>query len=456
MDKFEKILKDYKEYAIEVLSKLISFESVLDEYNPYSDAPFGLENKKALEYLLDQARKDGFLTKNVNNYAGHIEFGSGDEILGILAHLDVVPVQKTEWESDPFTLSLRDGRFYARGAIDDKGPLVAAYIALKILKDKGFNPKRKIRLIVGCDEESGSRCLERYLSVEEKPTLGFSPDADFPLIYGEKGMLSYDIEGTLEDDIVKEFICGTRYNIVPSVAKMKLNKNLKAEFIDYLSEYNYNGQIENDYYIAHGVAAHAMCPENGVNAAYILFDFLAKNSNSKLAKFMKEYFIGDTFGYKLGYNVFDPEMLDLTSNLAIVQVEDNKFRIGVNCRIPVNNHFEVIENCLKAATEKYGYRYRVISKSNRHYVDPNSNLVQTLMHCYQEVTKDYKSKPITIGGGTYAREIGNAVAFGPLFVGREDVCHIANEYMIEEDFYKSIEIYLQAIYELSKDETKKN
>lgn len=446
----KKQINDNKEYAIKLLSDLIAFESVLDEYNPNSEAPFGLENKKCLEYLLNAAKKDGFIVKNVDNYAGHIEYGAGEEALGILAHLDVVPVKKDEWYSYPFKLDIRDGKMYARGAIDDKGPLVASYIALKMLKDNGFKPNKRIRLIVGCDEESGSRCLEHYFKYEEKPSIGFSPDAEFPVIYGEKGMMSYDIIGELNDDVILEFSCGERYNIVPSIAKMKLAKDLSKEYKEYLALNNYNGEIIDDYYIAYGKAAHAMCPQNGVNAAYILFDFLNKYTSSRIAKFMDKYFLFDVNGKKLGYYIYDEDMKHLTSNFAIVDIKDNKLRMGINCRIPVDSQAQVIKDCVSNATKKYNLSYEVINESKRHFVDPNSNLVKTLMKCYQEVTGDYETKPFTIGGGTYARELNTAVAFGPVFVGREDVCHIANEYMFEDDFYNSIEVYYKSIYELTK------
>ena len=446
----KKQIIDNKEDAIKLLSDLISFESVLDEFNPNSEAPFGLENKKCLEYLLNAAKKDGFIVKNVDNYAGHIEYGTGEEALGILAHLDVVPVKKDEWDSYPFKLDIRDGKMYARGAIDDKGPLVASYIALKMLKDNGFKPNKRIRLIVGCDEESGSRCLGHYFKHEEKPSIGFSPDAEFPVIYGEKGMMSYDIIGELNDDFILEFSCGERYNIVPSIAKMKLAKDLSKEYKEYLALNNYNGEIIDDYYIAYGKAAHAMCPQNGVNAAYILFDFLNKYTSSRIAKFMDEYFLFDVNGKKLGYYIYDDDMKHLTSNFAIVDIKNNKLRMGINCRIPVDSQAQVIKDCVSNATGKYNLSYEVINESKRHFVDPNSNLVKSLMKCYQEVTGDYETKPFTIGGGTYARELNTAVAFGPVFVGREDVCHIANEYMYEEDFYNSIEVYYKSIYELTK------
>lgn len=447
---FKDLYKEQRPYAIEVLKRLISFKSVLDEYVKDSKYPFGEENEKALSYILAIASKDGFNVKNVDNYAGHIEFGEGEEILGVLCHLDVVPVKEEEWESDPFKVRFKDGKMYARGILDDKGPLVASYIALKMLRDNGFKPNKRIRLIMGCDEESGSRCLERYLEKEEKPTLGFSPDACFPLIYGEKAMMSYDILGDCSDDIIKEFTAGERYNIVPSEASMRLSKDLSKEFAEFLEKNNYKGSYNNGVYKAFGLAAHAMNPELGVNAAYILFEFLSKYSDSKVAKFMDKYFLGDTYGKKIGYDLNDPEMKELTSNFAFVRIKDGKLRLGVNCRVPVDSQLRVIEEKVKKAAEAFGYTYKILNESNRHYVPLDSVLVKTLMDVYKNVTGDFENEPITIGGGTYAREIGQAVAFGPLRVGREDVCHIANEYLYESDFDMAVEVYYNAMLELTK------
>lgn len=439
--------KDFNE-GVELLKKLVSYPTVLDEYKENSDAPFGINNKECLNFLLNKAKSDGFRVKNIDNYCGYIEFGEGSEMIGILAHLDVVPVKKEEWDSNPFELSIRDGKMYGRGSLDDKGPLISSYQAMKNLKDSGYKPNKRIRLICGCDEESGSRCIERYLEKEEMPTMGFSPDASFPLIYGEKGIGVIDITG-LCDDVILEMVCGDRYNIVPSICKVKLNVNLDSEFTNFLNSSNYHGEIKDGYYITYGKAAHAMCPQEGVNASYIMFDFLARYTDSKLAKFVGEYFLYDTLGDKLGINYYDEDMKELTSNFAISIVNDNKFKLGINLRVPVDSLYSVINDKLKEACDKYGYSFNH-SYSKRHFVSLDNPLIKTLMSSYQRVTGDYENKPITIGGGTYAREFKNSVAFGPVFVGREDVCHIANEYMYEEDFKKSMEVYLDAIYELSK------
>ena len=445
---FKADFKKYEEKTFDLLKNLISYPTILDKFNPNSNMPFGKALNDCLEYVLDYAKKDGFKTFNANNYAGHIEYGDGEEILGILAHLDVVPVNEEEWNSNPFILDIRDNKLYARGIQDDKGPFVASYIALKMIKDLNIIPNKKIRLIFGLDEESGSRCIEKYFTLMPKPDLAFSPDAEFPLINGEKGIISYDI--LVDDNIISYFKSGTRYNIVPSSAEMKLNIDLKNEFINYLKENNYNGKIEDDKYIAYGIASHAMAPQNGLNAAYILFDFLNKYSNSKLAKFVGDYYLFDVYGKKAGYYNYDPIMKELTSNFAVVEINDYKGKIGINCRCPKDDDFTSIEKCLIKIVKDYNYGYKILDKSNSHYVDINSNLVKSLMKAYRDVTKDDINQPITIGGGTYARCIDNAVAFGPQFVGREDVCHIANEYMYIDDFYKLIEIYFNAILELIK------
>ncbi len=443
--------KKYQQEGIELLRKLVSYPTVLKEYQPNSDCPFGIENKKALEAILSVAKKDGFDVDNVDNYAGSIEFGSGKENLGILCHLDVVPVDGQNWDTNPFDLVVKDDKLYGRGSVDDKGPLVAAYLAMKLLKTQGFVPNKRVKLIMGCDEETGSRCLHHYFSKRPLPEMGFSPDADFPLIYGEKAHALYHFEGSLSNlECITWLEAGTRYNVVPALAKMKLNKNLEREYLQFLKAHQYEGTVKDGLYIAYGKASHAMVPQNGLNAVFILFQFLNEIAPSPLSKFFVQYLTFDPFGKKLGYEMKDSEMGELTSNVGIVRIEDGKVMIGVDCRVPRENHKEKLVSCIENAAKTIGFEAKLLSFGGYHYVDPNGFLVTTLMKVYQEVTKDVDAKPITIGGGTYAKFIDNAVAYGPLLPGREDVCHIANEYMHMQDFLNAITIYAKAIYELTK------
>ena len=444
-------VNDYKKAGIELLSKLISYASVLEEFDPESDAPFGEENKKALEFILNYAKKDGFNVYNDDNYAGHIEFGSGEELLGILCHLDVVPVADQDWKHDPFVLTIEDDKMYGRGTTDDKGPLAAAYIALKILKDKGFKPNKRIRLIMGCDEESGSRCLRHYFKTQELPGLGFSPDAEYPLIYGEKAHMNYNFIGNLANaEIIVELNCGNRYNIVPAKASMKLNIDLKEQYLAFLKANNYQGEVVEDNYIAYGRASHAMCPDKGLNASFILFEFLNETHPTTLSNFFVNCLTFDPFGKKLGYDLHSEEMLELTSNVGVVKIKDGKILVGMDCRVPLESHKDKMVECIENASKAHGLDYEILSFGGYHYVDPNGTLVQTLMKAYQEVSGDYESKPMVIGGGTYAKFIKNCVAFGPSFPGSEDVCHIADEYLKVSDFMDNVLIYVKAIYELTK------
>lgn len=436
--------------ALELITKLVSFETVLDEFKPESDAPFGIENKKALEYILEYASKDGFTVKNVDNYAGHIEYGSdNDETIGILAHLDVVPVKGQNWTSNPFKVYVKDDKIYGRGTTDDKGPLVAAYLAIKLLKEQGVKLNKNVRLICGCDEETGSRCLKHYFLQEKMPELGFSPDAEFPVIYGEKAMASLDVILKNDDNIILDIEAGDRYNIVPALAKMKLSINLDNEFNEFISKNNYNGYIKDGYYYIEGRSSHAMVPQNGLNAIFLLMDFLNEYHKTNVSEYFEKFLNYDYFGNKLGINVKHEDMGDLTENVAVIKMHDKDIKIGINYRIPVNNYSGTIVSKITESSDIVA-RVDLLSSSTMHFVDKNTTLVKTLMSAYREISGDTTNEPFTIGGGTYSKFIDNCVAFGPVFPGREDVCHIADEYINVDDLINSIAIYAKAIYDLGK------
>ncbi|HPJ23827.1 MAG TPA: Sapep family Mn(2+)-dependent dipeptidase [Bacillota bacterium] len=225
------IAKKYQEEFVRISQELLQIPTVLKRFDKDNlEEPFGPEIRKALDMVLSLAAKDGFTVKNFDNYAGHIEYGEGEEILGILGHLDVVPAGDGGWIDPPFSATIRDGKIYARGAMDDKGPTVAAYIALKMIKDQGIKLNKKVRIILGCDEESGMRGIIHYLSKEKMPDLGFAPDAEFPLIYAEKGIYEYNFVGKQKDKLIKSMVAGERYNVVPDKCTVVLKKDLKKEF----------------------------------------------------------------------------------------------------------------------------------------------------------------------------------------------------------------------------------
>lgn len=444
---WKELAKQYQEQALFDLKEILRFPSVLDQYQPNTDAPFGVANKQCLEKMLEIGARDGFIVKNIDSYAGHIVYGAGKESIGVLGHLDVVPATGT-WTNHPFNPTIIDGKLFARGALDDKGPVMASYYALKMLKDLNVEMNKEVKLIVGSDEETGSRCLNRYFEKETMPDYGFSPDADFPLIYGEKALFSYHVEGQVDTDHIVSFDCGDRYNLVPDVAAVTI-KNLDGNIVQsYIAETGIQAEQKGNQLLFYGKSAHAMQPHVGVNAGYLAMQFLNKYYPSNLTNFITTYF--DTTGKKLGVAHHDPMMKDLTMNLAFIKIKDNQVIVGFNCRLPVNELKEKIETRLAEVLQTYHLSYKFISFSERHFVDPKSDFVQTLLKSYRAITGDMESQPYTIGGGTYARMMKTAVAFGSMFPNREDVVHQPNEYILIDDFVDWIAIYAKAIYDLTR------
>lgn len=443
-----KIAESYREEFIEKTQVLLQYPTLLDRYNPDNlEAPFGTPIRQALDWFLSMGEADGFKVKNIDNYAGHLEMGSGNEILGILGHLDVVPTGG-KWDYPPFGATLVDGKIYARGSMDDKGPSMAAYIAMKMVKDQKIHLNKKVRLILGCDEESGMRCIKRYLEKEQMPDIGFAPDADFPLIYGEKGNLSWDITGREEDDLIISIESGDRYNVVPDECVAVLSRDLSVPFNDYLTSHHYSGKVDGNVYTIYGKNSHAAWPYNGVNAIFLMAEFLKQHSHSKVIDYLCKYHTFDFYGKKLNIDHYDEEMKELTINLAFIHYQSNEFKIGVNIRYPKGFDFDNQVKKIEHSVVDYGFNYIPHRNSLPHYVSPNDPLVKTLLSAYQKYSNDIDSPIVTIGGGTYARTLKKAVAFGPNLPKNEDLAHQPNEYLIVDDMIMAAAIYAEAIVNL--------
>lgn len=441
--------KKYRQEFIETATALLQIPTLLDQYDPENkEAPFGQPIREALDFMLDMGERDGFVTKNVDNYAGHIEYGQGEEILGILGHLDVVPAGG-HWHQPPFSAYLKDNKIYARGTMDDKGPTVAAYLALKMVKDQGVKLNKRVRIILGCDEESGMRGLKRYLEKEKMPDLGFAPDAEFPLIYAEKGILTYNFKGQYRDDLILSMEAGERYNVVPDLCTATLAEDHEAAFMTYLSENDYEGNVTDNTYTIQGKNAHAAMPHLGLNAISLMVEFLKKVADTPFIHFLDKYLTFDHFGTKFGIDCEDPDMKELTNNLAYIHYQGQDVNIGCNIRYPKN--YDVTEGGKKMAdaANQYGLSYTVREDSKPHYVSPDDILVKSLHQAYIKYTGDTKNDIITIGGGTYARKLDKAVAFGPLFPGKEELAHQANEYLDIDEMIVAMAIYAESIERLA-------
>ncbi|OEF98082.1 dipeptidase PepV [Vulcanibacillus modesticaldus] len=455
------LVKDTQEF--------LRIKSVLDESGVVEKGPFGKGIKEALEFVLHKCEDFGMTVKNLDGYAGHAEIGQGDDLIGILCHVDVVP-EGDGWTTAPYSAEIRDDKIYARGAIDDKGPTMAAIYAMKIIKDLGLQLNKRVRIIFGTDEETGWRGIEHYFKQEEMPTMGFAPDADFPIIIAEKGIANITLEGKVETnqmDINKlqivSFISGNRVNMVPDSAIVKLKGNnenidkIRAEFNTFLSIYPHGGDIESleDQLILklNGVSAHGMEPDKGVNAGLELINFLISlnkyiNINEWL-DWTKSYLYHEYNGETLGIAFKDEITGALTVNPGILYMENGKVTLKLNIRYPVTYSFDEMVKTVEDKANAVNLSLVNVDNSKPHHVDNKHQLIRTLKRVYEEQTGE-EAKLLSIGGGTYARALEVGVAFGPLFPGKIETAHQKDEHIEIDDLVKASAIYAQAIYELAK------
>ena len=458
---FKKEVLNHKEDLLKDLFELLSVRSILGT-DITEETPFGSGPREALDLILSFGERDGYKTKLVENKAGHIEVGQGEELFGILGHVDVVPVVEADWTSHPFKPEIRDGKIFARGSLDDKGPTMAAYYAVKLLDKLGVKWNKRVRVIIGSDEETGFRCVEAYFKHEEQPASGFTPDAMFPLVYAEKARATFDhkLKFVLEDGnynykLVK-FNGGQVLNMVIASAKAELVgevSDIKEKFENFLAQEKLDGEVTVEDTIKltlKGKAAHGSTPQYGVNGATKLAEFLSTlgldNNGKNFVDYIVEKLANDPFGEKLGIDYSDNEMGEATYNYGIIDYDLLK-KVGIvstDCRHPMK--FDLVARLNGVKVDNIDIE--VTSTKEAHYVPKDDELVTTLMDVYRKHTGDTKNDAFVLGGGTYARCLKKGVAFGLLFPGKEDTMHQANEYLEVEDLLLATAIYAEGIYKL--------
>lgn len=458
---FKQEVLDHKEDLLKDLFELLSVRSILGT-DITEETPFGSGPREALDLILSFGKRDGYKTKLVENKAGHIEVGEGEELFGILGHVDVVPVVEADWISHPFKPEIRDGKIFARGSLDDKGPTMAAYYAVKLLDKLGVKWNKRVRVIIGSDEETGFRCVEAYFKHEEQPASGFTPDAMFPLVYAEKARATFDYKLKFVDEdgqynykLVK-FNGGQVLNMVIASAKAELEgeaSDIREKFENFLAQEKLEGEVEIGKTIKltlKGKAAHGSTPQYGINGATKLAEFLSTlgldNNGKNFVDYIVEKLANDPFGEKLGINYADDEMGEATYNYGILEY-DLERKIGIvstDCRHP--KKFDLVDRLNGIKVDNIDIE--VTSTKEAHYVPKDDELVTTLMDVYRKHTGDTKNDAFVLGGGTYARCLKKGVAFGLLFPGKEDTMHQANEYLEVEDLLLATAIYAEGIYKL--------
>lgn len=421
-----------KEAFLADLADLVAIPSV--DGKPEEDAPYGRETRRALDTFLAAADRMGFRTVNVAHVAGYAEMGEGEEMVAAVCHLDIVPAG-SGWNTDPFTLAFEGDKVTARGVMDDKGPALCALYAMKALaEDETFHPSKRIRLIVGLNEEKGSGCMARYREVEEIPVAGFTADAVFPAIYAEKGNAVIDFFlARQEDDAIARASAGEAVNMVPGLCEVELKGSPPESYA--------------------GVIAHASTPEQGKNAIAAAMESVA----GQLAEAGKQdrfvTFYNDLIGWELDGNrlglAFEDETGITTVNAGLLSIDEERAHLTINIRYPVTMDVEEAKRRLAEAAAPYGVQVEWPGIMPPLIYPKDSHLIATLMGVYRELT-DTEAEPLAIGGGTYARALPNIVGFGPAFPGDPDVAHQANEWASVDRLLAGAALYREALRRLAE------
>ena len=447
-----------QEEILEAIRQSISIPSVKGA--PMPGAPYGEGPKRALEHALELGKRLGFRTGSMDDRIGWIEYGEGEEMAAVLGHLDVVP-EGDGWTYPPFGGEIHDNKLYGRGVLDDKGPVIGAFFALKAIRDLGLKTDRRIRVIFGTDEENGSSCVKYYVANGgEMPAIGFTPDAEYPLIFCEKGQLFWKLvrkqeSGEKTGSHAVRLIRlegGTAQNVVTPRCVLEVEGTLYVKPQEGISVTEENGRT---IVTAVGKGAHGSTPHLGVNAAVRLFRAIEgsdlEEGLERMRRFVLEKLGDSTDGSALGIRYQDEETGETTVNLGIVRGDQEELSLTLDIRYPKNGEREVMIEKVKAAAEEYGFTAKVNSEGRLLYIPKDSELVRKLRGVYREQTGT-DPEPLAIGGGTYAKTFGNMAAFGPVFPGDPDLIHQPDECAEIGQILRSCQITAAAMYELAQKE----
>ena len=461
-EKIDALVMSMKDQLVEDMKRWIAVPSVQGPAE--ENAPFGRENRRMLDLALADAKKYGFDVRDVDGYAGDVSFGEGEQTMGMLCHLDVVPAGDG-WTHDPWGAEIVDNKIYGRGTMDDKGPALCALYAMRAVKDAGVPLKDGVRLILGCDEETGMSDMRYYAKKYKMPDYGFSPDAEFPVINIEKGGLGLLIskytggEGDAEI-AVESLYAGVRPNVVPGVARAELKvrdpEGFKAAVDKVAKEKGFRLTVEEENgkitLIAEGESAHASMPHLGKNAAGMLLIALKElgaGGNSKDAIAALADVLGMEYdGAKLGIKQEDELSGPLTCNLGILRYDGLNLTARLDIRYPLCADEEKM--CGAAAMALSGAKLALtrVGGHTPHHVPAEHKVVKGLLKVYHEVT-GLDAYAFAIGGGTYSRMMPNTVAFGLNFPGDTDTCHMPDEFIDIDKMMLSVKIFAHAIATLA-------
>ncbi|RKJ40048.1 M20 family peptidase [Acutalibacter sp. 1XD8-33] len=451
----EKIL-EYWDDIVSDLGKLVAIPSVAVPSE--GEHPFGDQCARAIDTVVEMAKGYGLEAKNVDYYAAHAEYGLGEGNAVVMAHLDVVPAGEG-WDTDPFTMVVKNGKAIGRGVSDDKGAAVVALHCLRALKDAGVKGNRKLRVVFGSAEEIGMADMPYYFSKEQHPDMGFTPDSGYGICHCEKGIIDLNIKAENDSPLIKSFSAGTVVNAVPAKAECQIV--CTADEFERLTQaaggraasFEITRTEDGARLLAKGKAAHAAGPENGQNAATHTVELLAevfgKERLGKFFGFIHEKIGLCTTGEKLGVNISDEPSGALTFNLGLLSANSQGCSLTVDIRYPATKDGAWVSETIQKAAKEAGLAYTLLSDAKPLYLPKESPLVTLLSGAYQDIAGE-ECDIFSMGGGTYARQMfGKGVAFGPGFHDDEPSnAHDVNEQIDLRRFKLHAQICLESMYRM--------
>ena len=442
--KIKNIVNENSKDMIESIKAAVRINSVMDEDTATESMPFGKGVDESLRKTLEIAESLGFKTVYKDGYYGYAEVGEGEELIGILGHIDVVPIgDESKWKFPPFSATEEDGYIYGRGTQDDKGPTIAAMYAVKALLDAGVKFGKRVRFIIGGDEENLWRCIAKYTeNGEEIPSMGFTPDSSFPVTNAEKSLVQFYLRGKGSKEISLN-ISGA-LNAVPGVADYA--GELADKLAEKLDELKFDYEKDGESVTVIGKRVHAASADKGVNAIERLCKALYEiGVEDDVVRFVAE--LSDSVGSKILPNCIDDVSGTLTLNLGELVINEKESKIGFDSRVPVKFTIEDLEDAVKEKAANYGLEFEEFDRLKSLYVPADSELIKTLVSVYEQET-GLEGTPKSSGGATYAKALDNCVAFGAMFPFDEKTEHQENERVNIKNMIKATEIYALSVYRL--------
>lgn len=460
-------IDEHKDELIAAVRELVAVKSVGEAAQ--EGAPFGPGPRAALDKFLSIGDRMGFDIGSFEHQVGWADWGDpSSEYVGVLAHVDVVP-EGEGWSCDPYEGKIENGYLYGRGVADDKGPAVVSLFAMKALQQCGVKLKRRLRVMVGTNEETGSAAVANYVkSGMPLPVAGFTPDAEFPLINGEKGLIFLCLRAPFkahqEGMKVLEFAAGMAGNAVPAKASAKLFvPAAETKKIDHLLTHWVPGRDlsvktersgELVTFEVTGKSYHAMAPQNGASAAAELVSMLRLldlgGEQGAFFNTIDDAVGHQCFGQALGMVCYDDLSGFASMCMGKMDMKGDFMEFTWNYRYPVTLDPAEMKERILAAARGRGFEVVWSSFSDPLFVPEDAPLVQALMSAYQEET-GRDEKPMVIGGGTYAKAMPNMVAFGICFPEEKQYIHEADERWSIDNMLLTAKIIAAAMVKLAEE-----